>query len=439
MVEQDLAGQDLTEPGQAGPGEHKAPVASLLAGGVGNLLEWYDFGLYGLFAPILAHLFFPAHDRIASLIGAYAGFAIGFAVRPLGGVVFGNLGDRLGRRIVLVSSVVMMGLATTGMALLPTYEAIGIAAPVLLLLIRVLQGFSVGGEFTGSVAYLVETAPTHRRGLAGSVANIGASAGMLLAAGVATATALLATSDEVQQWAWRIPFLIGGMIAVAGYVLRHRVHETGYVPKASAQESLPLRKALAEAPGPMLLALLFTSGYGVVNYVTMIFLPTYAAVFGGVAENKTLAANTAGQALTLAVVPVAAWLTDWAFSRRTLLIVVFAAECAVAWYGITLVRHGGIEGLWAAQLGFAFLFALIMAAEPAMMAELFPGEYRLSGYSLSFNLGIGIAGGTAPLAATALIAATGSDLAPAWYLMIASVIAGGAAFWMTDWSRKPLR
>jgi MHS family proline/betaine transporter-like MFS transporter len=211
LARQGLAGQDLIELHR-----RKAPVASLLAGGVGNLLEWYDFGIYGLFAPILAHLFFPAHDRVASLIGAYAGFAIGFAVRPLGGIVFGHLGDRLGRRVVLVSSVVMMGLATTAMALLPTYEAIGIGAPILLLCIRVLQGFSVGGEFTGSVAYLVETAPANRRGIAGSIANIGASAGMLLAAAVATATATFATSAEVQSWAWRVPFLIGGIIAITG-------------------------------------------------------------------------------------------------------------------------------------------------------------------------------------------------------------------------------
>jgi len=439
MAEQGIAEQNLAGHDSAELGERKAPVASLLAGGVGNLLEWYDFGIYGLFAPILAHLFFPAHDRVASLIGAYAGFAIGFAVRPLGGIVFGHLGDRLGRRVVLVSSVVMMGLATTAMALLPTYEAIGIGAPILLLCIRVLQGFSVGGEFTGSVAYLVETAPANRRGIAGSIANIGASAGMLLAAAVATATATFATSAEVQSWAWRVPFLIGGIIAITGYFLRHGLPETGYVPKASARESLPLRKALAEAPGPMLLAVLFTSGYGVADYVTMVFLPTYASLFGGVAEKDALAANTAGQALTLAVVPIAAWLTDWAFSRRTLLIGVFVAELAIAWWGISLARHGGVEGIWAAQLAFAFLFALVMAAEPATLAELFPSEYRLSGYSLSFNLGIGIAGGTAPLVATALIAATGSDLAPAWYLMVACAISAGAAFLMVDWSRKPLR
>jgi MHS family proline/betaine transporter-like MFS transporter len=421
------------------PRDHRMPLLPALAGAVGNVLEWYDFGLYGLFAPILAPLFFPAQDRIASLIGAYGGFAIGFAARPLGGVVLGHVGDRVGRRAVLVSSIVLMGVATTAMAILPTYAAIGVGAPVLLLLIRVLQGFSVGGEFTGSVAYLVETAPGKRRGLAGSVANIGATAGMLLAAGVATATVMLASSAEVQRWAWRVSFLIGGVIAVAGYVLRHRLRETGYVPKPSAQDSLPLREAIAKAPRSMLLALLFTSGYGVVNYLTMVFLPTYAAEFGGVAEGHALQANTAGQALALVVVPLAAWLTDRAMPRRTLLIIAFAAEFAFAWGSFALVGHGNIGGVWAAQLGFAFLLALIMAAEPATLAELFRSEFRLSAYSVTFNLGIGLAGGTAPMIAVALIGATGNDMAPAWYLMFASAIAAGAAFLMADRSRKPLR
>ena len=423
----------------SGPHDRHLPLPSLLAGGVGNLLEWYDFGLYGLFAPILAPLFFPAHDRIASLIGAYSGFAIGFAARPLGGVVLGHVGDRVGRRAVMVCSIVLMGFATTAMAVLPAYDAIGVGAPMLLLLIRVLQGFSVGGEYTGSVAYLVETAPSQRRGIAGSVANIGATAGMLLASAVVTATAMLAYSPDVQRWAWRIPFLIGGVIAVAGYFLRHRLRETGYVPKPSARRSLPLREAIAQAPGAMLLALLFTSGYGVANYLTMVFLPTYAAEFGGVRAEQALQANTAGQALALFVVPLAAWLTDRAIRRRTLLIVAFAAEFVVAWGSFALVGHGNVGGVWAAQLGFAFLLALIMAAEPATLAEQFRSEFRLSGYSVSFNLGIGLAGGTAPLVAVALIAATGNDMAPAWYLMLASAIAAAAAFLMVDRSRKPLR
>jgi MFS transporter, MHS family, proline/betaine transporter len=417
--------------------DHLLLVPSL-AGAVGNLLEWYDFGLYGLFAPIFAQSFFPGHDRLASLIGAYSGFAIGFAARPLGAVVLGNLGDRAGRRAVMVCSIVLMGIATTTTALLPTYHAIGIGAPILLLFLRLLQGFSIGGEFTGSVAYLVETAPAKRRGLSGSIANIGATAGLLLAAGAATTTLTFANSAELEGWMWRIPFLFGGFIATVGYFLRHHLRDTGYTPTASARNSLPLRTAIVEAPGAMLCALVFTSGYGIVNYLTMVFLPTFAATFGGVTEKDALKANTAAQALALVVVPLAGWLTDRAVHRRTLLIVAFTAEFVVAWIGIALAVRGGIAGIWTAQLGFAFLLSFIMAAEPATLAELFRSEFRLSAYSLSFNLGIGIAGGMAPLVATALIAATGNDMAPAWYLMLGSAIAAGAAFMMVDRSGKPL-
>jgi MHS family proline/betaine transporter-like MFS transporter len=421
------------------PRDDRVLLVPLVAGAVGNLLEWYDFGLYGLFAPIFAQLFFPDQDRIASLIGAYSGFAIGFAARPLGAAVLGHLGDRAGRRAVMVYSIVLMGFATTATAILPTHHMIGIAAPMLLLFTRALQGFSVGGEYTGSVTYLVETAPSKRRGLAGSIANVGATAGMLLASGVATATLLLANSAEVRTWAWRIPFLLGGVIATTGYLLRHRMRDTGFTPTASAHASLPLRVAIAEAPGAMLRALLFTSGYGIVNYLTMVFLPTYAATFGGVAEKKALQANTAAQALALFIVPIAAWVTDRAVRRRTLLIIAFAAEFVVGWSGIALASRGGVAGVWTAQLGFAFLLALIMAAEPATLAEQFRSEFRLSAYSVSYNLGIGLAGGTAPLVATALIATTGDAMAPAWYLMLGSAIAAGAAFLMVDRSSKPLR
>ena len=267
----DLKARSSKEPDMSAPRDDRMLLVPSLAGAVGNLLEWYDFGLYGLFAPIFAQLFFPGQDRIASLIGAYSGFAIGFAARPVGAAVLGHLGDRVGRRAVLVCSIVLMGFATTATAILPTYHAIGIGAPILLLFMRLLQGFSVGGEFTGSVAYLVETAPGKRRGLAGSIANIGATAGMLLAAGAATTTSMLANSAEVQSWTWRIPFLFGGIIAVTGYLLRHRLRDAGYTPTASARPSLPLRAAIAEAPGAMLCALLFTSGYGIVNYLTMVF------------------------------------------------------------------------------------------------------------------------------------------------------------------------
>ncbi len=436
--QRDIAIAEPVPPASAAQG--RLSVAALSAGAGGNLLEWYDFGIYGLLAPVLATVFFPAGDRIASLIGAYGLFAAGFAMRPIGGVVLGHLGDRLGRRFVLVYSIVLMGLATAAIAVLPSYETIGVGAPLLLLLLRILQGFSVGGEFTGSVSFLVETAPQHRRGFAGSFANFGSTAGMLLAAAVAATTVTLASAEQLQSWAWRVPFLLGGIAATGGYFLRRRLRETGYQPPAArAGDPLPLKQAITLAPRAMVYAVVFTSGYGIVNYLTMVFLPVYASEFGTVAESLVLQINATAQAVALLVVPFAGWLTDRLVRRRTLLIAAFIAEGGVAWGCFKLAGAGGVAGYASAQIVFGVLLALVMGTAPAMLVELFPSEYRMSGYSVSFNVGIGIAGGTAPVVATTLIGATGDLLTPAWFLMLGAALAAGAVFLMEDRSRDPLR
>jgi MFS transporter, MHS family, proline/betaine transporter len=432
----------VTEPAApaSSPAHGRLSVMALSAGAGGNLLEWYDFGVYGLLAPVLAGVFFPPEDRVAALIGAYGLFAAGFAMRPIGGVVLGHLGDRLGRRFVLVYSIVIMGLATAAIALLPSYDMIGVGAPLLLLLLRIIQGFSVGGEFTGSVSYLVETAPQHRRGFAGSFANFGSTAGMLLAAAVAAATVTFTSPEQLHDWVWRLPFLLGGLIAAGGFFLRRRLRETGYQPKAARpSDPLPLKQAVTLAPRAMILAMLFTSGYGIVNYLTMVFLPVYASEFGGVAESSVLQLNTAAQAVALVLVPLAGWLSDHLVRRRTLLIAAFVAEGVVAFGCFTLAGTGGVAGFALAQILFGILLALVMGTAPAMLVELFPREYRMSGYSVSFNVGIGIAGGTAPVVATSLIGATGNLLAPAWFLMLGAALAAGAAVLMQDRSRGPLR
>jgi MHS family proline/betaine transporter-like MFS transporter len=300
----------------------------------------------------------------------------------------------------------------------------------------VLQGFSVGGEFTGSVAYLVENAPPNRRGFAGSFANIGSTIGILLAATMATLATTFFDKPSLESFGWRIPFLLGGVIAACGFLLRSSLGAEHDIDPRKRDE-WPLKEAITDAPKTMLWSIAFTSGYGVVNYLTMVFLPTYASTFGGLAESKVLQINTAAQALALLVVPLTGWLNDHLIRRRTLLILVFAAECAVAWACFSLA-HGGIAGLWIAQMTFGLLFALIMGTEPAMLSEQFKGAYRLSGYSFCFNVGIGIAGGTAPIIATGLIAKTGNLLIPAWYLMLASTLSLGAAFMLADRSRQPL-
>jgi MFS transporter, MHS family, proline/betaine transporter len=395
------------------------------AGAIGNLLEWYDFGLYGLLAPVLASEFFPGHDRMAALIGVYGGFAAGFAMRPIGAIVLGHLGDRIGRRYVLALSVLLMGIATVVVGVLPTYRSVGMWAPVLLIGVRLFQGFSVGGEYVDSVTYLVEMAPAGSRGFAGSIANWGSTGGMLLAAGVAAAVTGLAGSTLLSAWVWRIPFLLGGLIATAAYVLRRHLPETNYSARSETeqQREAPLRQAIREEPWLMLAALLFASGYGIVNYLTMVLLPTYAHEFGQIAEHEALRINTAGQALALFVVPLFGWLSDRVWTRRGLLAAAFSAEAVVSWEAFRAVQSHGVEGLWLAQMPFAFLLAIVMGTEPATLSQQFPSSYRVSAYAVVFNIGIGIAGGTAPVTAMALIKATSNTMAPAAYLIFAAVLA----------------
>lgn len=418
--------------------QHKSRV--VLAGAIGNLLEWYDFGLYGLLAPVLASLFFPGHNRMASLLAVYGGFAGGFAMRPIGAVVLGHLGDRIGRRFVLTVSVLLMGIATVAVGILPTYAAVGIWAPILLILIRLFQGFSVGGEFVDSVTYLVESVPPQRRGIAGSVANIGSTAGMLLAAGVAAAVMTWAGSTRLDAWAWRLPFLIGGVVAAAAYLLRRHLPETAQreTPKTNERRESPLRLAIREQPRVMLATVLFTSGYGIANYLIMVFLPTFAHEFGHVTEHQALQINTAGQAVAFLAVPLAGWISDYLLSRRMILAFAFAAQAIFSWEAFRLAEHGGASGLWASQLTLALLLAIVMGAAPAMLAEQFRAGYRVSAHAVAFNIGIGIAGGTAPMVAVALIQAYSNTMIPAAYLIAAAILSALSVLALRDNSRARL-
>jgi MFS transporter, MHS family, proline/betaine transporter len=418
----------------------KHNVRIVLAGAIGNLLEWYDFGLYGLLAPVFASLFFPTHDRISSLLAVYGGFAGGFAMRPIGAVLLGYVADRVGRRFVLMLSVLFMGLATVAVGLLPTYHSIGVWAPILLMVIRLFQGFSVGGEFVDSVAYLVESAPPGHRGFAGSVANLGSTAGMLLGSAAAATVTTIASPETLIGWAWRVPFLLGGILASAAFLLRRQLPETITESEVAAHpaQNAPLREAIQAQPRILLATLFFTAGYGVVNYVTMVLLPTYAREFAQIDDRQALRINAAGQALALFVVPLFGWLSDHFWSRRTALAVAFTAEALFCWEAFHLVGSHGVVGLWIAQLVFAFLLAVVMGNDPAMLSEQFAPRYRVSAHAVAFNIGIGIFGGTAPMVAMALIKATSNQMAPAVYMMIAAAVSAIAVLNLQDRSRQPL-
>lgn len=413
----------------------------VLAGFVGNVVEWYDFAVYGYMAGILSTLFFPGEDSVASLIATYGVFAAGFVMRPLGSGVFGWLGDTIGRSRTMMISVSLMVLPTFLLGCLPTYQQIGIFAPILLVIIRMVQGLSVGGEFSSSVTYLVETADEKRRGISGSWANTGSIFGMLLGAGMAALVTSLLDESTVHEWGWRIPFLVGGVIGVVSILLRRHLPKSPHFKRHHAErgDTSPLLEAFTTNRRQMILAILFASAYGVLFYLPIVYLPEWLHSETGMARSQALQLNTAATAFLLLLIPLSGWLGDH-LMRRTHFIA--AAMFLLALLGWPLY-HWLAADSWVAALVVQFtlivLIAVPLGSAPAMFVELFPSRDRLSGYSVAYNLGLGVVGGTTPMLSTWLIDVSGLSTAPAIYLVAMALLALVSLLLMKDRSREPLR
>ena len=414
---------------------------ALLAGFIGNVVEWYDFALYGYMAGILSGLFFPGENSTAALIATYGVFAAGFLMRPLGSAVFGWLGDTMGRSQTMLLSVIMMALPTFLLGCLPTYDSVGVWAAALLVLIRLVQGLSVGGEFSSSVTYMVETADRDRRGFAGSWANMGSMAGMLLGSGVAALVTTVLPSATIEDWGWRLPFLFGGLIGGTSIVLRMRLPRSEHFRKHHDDRcaTSPLLQAFTTNRREMIQAILFASAYGVIFYIPVVYMPEWLHSQAGMARDLALQINTAATAFLLLLIPVAGWFSDH-FVRRTRCIA--GAMLLMALIAIPLFLWFAGSGFWGAvltQFSFAALIAVPLGTAPAMFVELFPASDRLSGYSVAYNLGLGVIGGATPMFSTWLIQLTGFATAPAAWLTLVALVALGVMLWIHDRSREPLR
>jgi MFS transporter, MHS family, proline/betaine transporter len=415
-------------------------LSSRTAGVIGNVMEWYDFALFGYFAPIIANHFFPAANSLTSLLQTYGVFAAGFLMRPLGAVVFGYIGDRFGRSRALVLSVIMMGAPTFCLGLLPSYDSIGLWAPTLLVVIRLVQGLSVGGEFSSSVTYMVETAPHGRRGYAGSWANFGSMSGTLLGSGTAAAFATVLSTASLHSWGWRVPFLLGILLAAFALYMRRNLPHTQLFKEhvKNHTDDNPLHEALTRNLKQTGLAVLFASGYGVFFYIPLVYLPSYADAVTNVPLALALRINTLGTVLMLPLIPLIAIASDRWVRRKYLLLGAFGTMALAAYPVFVALARGQSGALLAGQLLFAVLVAFSVAIAPAMFVEMFPTEDRLTGYSLAFNIGLGLVGGTAPMIATWLIEATGMPAAPGLYLAGLSLVSVAALVLMRDRSREPL-
>ncbi len=438
--------QELRPPARAAQGsfallDRAQQRRARIAGMIGNVVEWYDFALYGYLAGIISSRFFPADDETASLIAGYGVFAAGFVMRPLGAAVFGWLGDTIGRGRTMLISVALMAVPTVLLGLLPDWHAIGTAAPVLLVAIRLLQGLSVGGEFSSSVTYLVETAPDDARGRAGSLANVGSMAGMLLGAAAASAVTTFLPEPALSLWGWRLPFLAGGLIGTAGLMLRRGLPRSPHfrVHQAETPSRSPFARLWRNNRRELAQAFVLAGSWGMIFYLVMVYLPNWLERFTATGQARALQIDTLATLIVLPLMWLTAWVGDrWIRRTRWVALALGAMGlAAVPLWGWML--GDGLAAALTTQLFLAALAAVPLGSVPAIFVELFPSEDRMSGYSLAFNLGVGIFGGSTPMAATWLIDRTGTPMAAGWMLAAACAVAVGALLWIRDGSREPLR
>ncbi len=392
---------------------------TIIAGVVGNVMEWYDFAIYGYFAPIIGAHFFPSDDASTSVIAAFGVFAAGFLMRPFGSLVFGHIGDKIGRKAALTFSVILMAIPTFLIGVLPDYLAIGIAAPALLVAMRLLQGLSVGGEYTTSIVFLVERAPAKRRALTGCWSIWGAVAGILLGSAIGALISNLLTPEEVSAWGWRIPFLLGIVIGVSGlYIRRHVMEET--TPKEKRPKS-----PVVEAFRTEWRTMLQIAGFNVVNavgfYMVFVYAVTWLKETAHVTTARALDINSLNMFLMLLMIPLAAMIAD-RFGRKIMLMSAMIGILLLSYPLLWLMHHDSDGMIFLGQLGFAFLISMIFGSYPTMMVDMVAPRLRVSTISIGYNLCLGIFGGTTPMVAAYLIARTHVDLSPAFYLMGAAIV-----------------
>lgn len=417
---------------------HRAIAASA----IGNATEWFDYGIYAYGVSYISAALFPGSTAEATLF-ALATFAISFLVRPLGGLFWGPLGDRYGRKSVLALTIVMMALATLGIGLIPSYTTIGFWAPVLLVVLRLIQGFSTGGEYGGAATFMAEYSPDEKRGFYGSFLEVGTLAGFSLGALLMLGSAVWLGDDAMREWGWRLPFLVAAPLGLAGLYLRSRIEDTPLfreIEQKGETEPGHLRELvdlLRTQRRPLVVLGMLVIALNVVNYTLLSYMPTYLQLRLGLTTQQALYVPIIGMLFMMLFVPAAGALSD-RVGRKPL------------WWGSLVglfvfavpAYHLMADGLFGAVAGFAILgllyvpqLATISATFPAM----FPTQVRFAGVAIAYNLSTSIFGGTAPAMSSWLINRTGDTLVPAYAMMGSCVVGMLALPFLVETAGKSLR
>ncbi|MFE7670758.1 MFS transporter [Streptomyces albidoflavus] len=426
----------MDSPASAQPVPPAAPVTPNRrrvagAAALASAVEWYDYFIFGIAAAlVLGDLYFPADNPTAGVLAAFATFAVGFLARPIGGIVAGQLGDKKGRKPMLVLALTVMGLATTGIGLLPTYETIGVAAPILLVLLRIAQGVAVGAQWGGAMLLATEYAPEGKRGIYGSVVQLGVPIGVVTANSVFLAAGALTSDSAFTSWGWRVPFLVGLLVLILAWYIHTRVEETpefrqaeqALAEKEKQEQTSPLRTILRGHLGTVLLA----GGSFAVNTATFYILITgildYTTRELGMQRGQVLAVSLCVSLTQLVLIPASAALSD----RVGRLPVYAAGAAGIALWAVPLfllVDTGSLLWLAVGTFVASCFLSVMYGPQAALFAELFTPEMRYTGASLGYQIAAVVGGGLAPFLMVLLLEATGTSMAVSGYIIALSLVA----------------
>lgn len=397
---------------------------AILAGTVGNVLEWYDFAIYAFLVPTISKLFFAAQTPSVAVLLTLAVFGSGFVARPLGAVVFGHLGDKYGRKNALSAVMLLMGGATFCMGLLPTYASAGLIAPILLVGLRLVQGFASGGEWGGSASFIVEYAPANRRGVFGSLHITGVAAGFLIGAGIVSMLNTALGPDAMLEWGWRVPLLLGVVVAGIGIVIRRNLEETPTFTRTQKSGDVahaPLRDTLVNNTRPVLNVLGITVYHAIASWVFLVYIVTYLSTVAKLPVASALAVNIWGLVVTLIVTPIVGILSD-RFGRKPFLLVscLLTAICVVPIFHA--LNSGSYSNALLAHCTMTVILCLYFGPFPAFVVELIPTKVRYSGLSIAYNMAHAVLGGFAPFIAQSLATYTGNPISTAYFVIAGAVV-----------------
>lgn len=416
---------------------HRNVLYSCIAG---NALEWYDFVIYGYLATIFGQLFFPNASPVAQILASWGIFWSGFLARPLGSIVFGHIGDKSSRKTALTWSILMMAIPTVLIGCLPTYSTIGILAPILLVAMRTLQGFAMGGEYTGTMVFLVEFAENGERGIWGSWASFSAVLGVIVGSLLITSLNILFSQEQLVDWVWRIPFLISIFGSVVGIYIRMELSDPSVylnLKQRKKTEKAPLKEVFLHHKGEMLKIFTLDFLTAVGFFMIAIFLATYYKTTLHLAPRTALSIHTLSMLIFAAGTLIGGGLSD-KLGRKPILRFATFGFMITAYPLFQLMQTGETLSIFSAHAIFAFLFGCFFGVIPSVLSEMLPTSVRFSGLSIAHNLCMAIIGGSTPLVCTHLISYLKDPIAPAYLLIGASTISFMTLFFFKDKAREPL-